>query len=227
MNAGRPPPSGGDRRWRRRRAHRVTEKWNEIRNLAIPARSRLLCGRTLSAILCAPFGGPDPGIRTCRALRCAGKEGLANGPAGAVSSAVEHYLDMVGVTGSIPVLPTTRSISYLIGCQRAMRTYPNGTPRDGAIALTIRCARLVARELRSTLRLLPNSPWYAFVLPASMRPRNEFFWKSTRAFARVQPCAVCGRTAGEQHEQSPGDRDVLHEMREYVLIGEVGMEEVR
>ncbi|GBR71852.1 hypothetical protein AA103587_2568 [Gluconobacter kanchanaburiensis NBRC 103587] len=28
---------------------------------------------------------------------------------GAHSSAVEHYLDMVGVTGSIPVAPTTRS----------------------------------------------------------------------------------------------------------------------
>jgi hypothetical protein len=26
---------------------------------------------------------------------------------GAHSSAVEHYLDMVGVTGSIPVVPTT------------------------------------------------------------------------------------------------------------------------
>ena len=31
-------------------------------------------------------------------------------PSWAVSSAVEHYLDMVGVTGSIPVLPTTKSI---------------------------------------------------------------------------------------------------------------------
>jgi hypothetical protein len=33
--------------------------------------------------------------------------GPARTPTGwAVSSAVEHYLDMVGVTGSIPVLPT-------------------------------------------------------------------------------------------------------------------------
>ena len=42
--------------------------------------ARLLCLRTASAILAPPLW--------------------------AVSSAVEHYLDMVGVTGSIPVLPT-------------------------------------------------------------------------------------------------------------------------
>ncbi len=32
--------------------------------------------------------------------------GLMNVPYGAVSSVVEHYNDTVGVTGSIPVLPT-------------------------------------------------------------------------------------------------------------------------
>jgi hypothetical protein len=33
-----------------------------------------------------------------------------HGQAWVVSSAVEHYLDMVGVTGSIPVPPTIQSL---------------------------------------------------------------------------------------------------------------------
>ena len=43
-----------------------------------------------------------------RAIRCydSGPFGLAVKTRRAVSSAVEHYLDMVGVTGSNPVPPT-------------------------------------------------------------------------------------------------------------------------
>src|SRR5678816_2666922 len=65
--------------------------------------ARLLCLRTASAILAPPLW--------------------------AVSSAVEHYLDMVGVTGSIPVLPT----SYRSG------TGNRTSPRHFAAAL--RCVR--------------------------------------------------------------------------------------
>src|SRR3546814_2404278 len=39
----------------------------------------------------------------------------------AVSSAVEHYLDMVGVTGSNPVPPTTRSEEHTSELQSLMR----------------------------------------------------------------------------------------------------------
>jgi large subunit ribosomal protein L36 len=40
----------------------------------------------------------------CNACRCVAVEPRA------LSSAVEHYLDMVGVTGSIPVAPTRRCL---------------------------------------------------------------------------------------------------------------------
>ena len=43
----------------------------------------------------------------------------------AISSAGEHYLDMVGVTGSIPVSPTT-------GCDKINASYPY-TPPDLAL----------------------------------------------------------------------------------------------
>ena len=54
-------------------------------------------------------------LRTTVQIRIAHKSGLDSADrhryklpiSGARSSAVEHYLDMVGVTGSIPVAPTT------------------------------------------------------------------------------------------------------------------------
>src|SRR5690348_10050507 len=57
-------------------------------------------GRVLFARPSCRYGGG-------RELSTGRDHAIVCDPSGAHSSAVEHYLDMVGVTGSIPVAPTT------------------------------------------------------------------------------------------------------------------------
>ena len=77
----------------------------------------------------------DLGFNVAAGVLVGGSKGLAfkkdcwnipaNDVARAISSAGEHYLDMVGVTGSIPVSPTT-------GCDKINASYPY-TPPDPAL----------------------------------------------------------------------------------------------
>src|SRR5690606_3845620 len=53
----------------------------------------------------------------------------------AVSSAVEHYLDMVGVTGSNPVPPTTRCVDHSLPIAG-----PDAVPGVGVRGMDIRAA---------------------------------------------------------------------------------------
>ncbi len=52
-----------------------------------------------------------------RLLPVPGRAVILAGLFRAVSSAVEHYLDMVGVTGSIPVPPTILDLESGLGCR--------------------------------------------------------------------------------------------------------------
>jgi hypothetical protein len=62
-------------------------------------------GRYRALLMAAGLLSSWPQVSFCR------RTPLARRYAGARSSAEEHYLDMVGVTGSIPVAPTIKSSS--------------------------------------------------------------------------------------------------------------------